>query len=148
MDGGVQGAWSAESRDSTASTCQFADVVFTPKPVQRPIPIWVGGESAPALAPHRALCRLLVSGRHQPAVPDEHGQPLQGRPQPFPRLRGEGRPRSLALVALALRVLIGPSARPRRTIDGEGEMFTGGAADYVADIKALADLGVAPSMCG
>ena len=30
-----------------------------------------------------------------------------------------------------------------RTIDGEGEMFTGGNADYVGDIKALEDLGVA-----
>ena len=29
-----------------------------------------------------------------------------------------------------------------RTIDGEAEMFTGGAADYVADIKALRELGV------
>ena len=28
---------------------KFADVVFTPKPVQKPIPIWVGGESGPAL---------------------------------------------------------------------------------------------------
>jgi len=27
----------------------FDDVVFTPKPVQNPIPIWVDGESGPAL---------------------------------------------------------------------------------------------------
>ena len=39
-------------------------------------------------------------------------------------------------------MLAGPSARPRRTIDGAGEMFTGGAADYVGDIHALQDLGV------
>jgi hypothetical protein len=43
---------------------------------------------------------------------------------------------------VALRVLAGPSNRPRRSVDGEGEMFTGGAADYVGDIKALQDLGV------
>ena len=40
-------------------------------------------------------------------------------------------------------MLNGPAARPRRKIDGEAEMFTGGAADWVADIKALAELGVA-----
>ena len=28
---------------------KFADVLFPPKPVQQPIPIWVGGESGPAL---------------------------------------------------------------------------------------------------
>ena len=50
--------------------------------------------------------------------------------------------RDLASLQVALRVLVGPSARPRRTIDGEGEMFTGGTADYVGDIKALEDLGV------
>jgi hypothetical protein len=41
-----------------------------------------------------------------------------------------------------LRVLNGPSLRPRRTIDGESEMFTGGAAEYIADLKALGELGV------
>ena len=50
--------------------------------------------------------------------------------------------RDPATLQVALRVLVGPSARPRRTIDGEGEMFTGGAADYVGDIKALRELGV------
>ena len=33
----------------TGKYVKFDDVVFTPKPVQNPIPIWVGGESAPAL---------------------------------------------------------------------------------------------------
>jgi alkanesulfonate monooxygenase SsuD/methylene tetrahydromethanopterin reductase-like flavin-dependent oxidoreductase (luciferase family) len=50
--------------------------------------------------------------------------------------------RDPASVQVALRVLVGPSARPRRTVDGEGEMFTGGGPDYVGDIKALEDLGV------
>jgi hypothetical protein len=50
--------------------------------------------------------------------------------------------RDPATLEVALRVLVGPSHRPRRSIDGEGEMFTGGTADYVGDIKALQDLGV------
>ncbi|HUB45601.1 MAG TPA: hypothetical protein VMB73_11505 [Acetobacteraceae bacterium] len=45
-------------------------------------------------------------------------------------------------IAIALRVLVGPSARARRTIDGEGEMFTGGTADFAGDIRALQDQGV------
>ena len=52
--------------------------------------------------------------------------------------------RDPSTIAVALRVLAGPSdTRPRRTIDGAGEMFTGGAADYAGDIRALQDLGVA-----
>ena len=60
------------------------------------------------------------------------------------KLRGlaEKAGRDPADIAVALRVLAGPSARPRRTIDGAGEMFTGGAADCVGDIRALQELGV------
>jgi hypothetical protein len=60
------------------------------------------------------------------------------------RFRGfaEKANRDPATIKIALRVLVGPSARPRRSIDGEAEMFTGGTADYVTDIKALEDLGV------
>ena len=41
--------WSAEAPKFDGKYVSFDDVVFTPKPVQQPIPIWVGGESAPAL---------------------------------------------------------------------------------------------------
>ena len=36
----------------------------------------------PCYAPHRALRRRVVSDRHQPAVPDGHADPLQGRRRP------------------------------------------------------------------
>ena len=60
------------------------------------------------------------------------------------RFRGfaEKANRDPATLQVALRVLVGPSARARRTIDGEGEMFTGGSTDYAADIRALKELGV------
>ena len=41
--------WTAELPKFTGKYVAFDDVVFAPKPVQAPIPIWVGGESAPAL---------------------------------------------------------------------------------------------------
>jgi alkanesulfonate monooxygenase SsuD/methylene tetrahydromethanopterin reductase-like flavin-dependent oxidoreductase (luciferase family) len=41
--------WSAEFPKFTGKYVKFDDVVFTPKPVRNPIPIWVGGESGPAL---------------------------------------------------------------------------------------------------
>ena len=45
-------------------------------------------------------------------------------------------------IALAFRVLSGPGVRPRATIDGEAELFTGGDADWVGDIERLQELGV------
>jgi len=41
--------WTADLPKFSGKYVKFDDVVFTPKPVQQPIPIWVGGESAPAL---------------------------------------------------------------------------------------------------
>jgi hypothetical protein len=45
-------------------------------------------------------------------------------------------------ITIALRVLAGPGTRPRRSIEGEAEMFTGGDADGVNDIQELARRGV------
>ena len=41
--------WTAEFPKFSGKYVKFDDVVFAPKPAQNPIPIWVGGESAPAL---------------------------------------------------------------------------------------------------
>jgi probable F420-dependent oxidoreductase len=133
--------WTADLPRFTGKYVKFDDVVFTPKPVQKPIPIWVGGESAPAL---RRTVRYA------------HGwYPVGTNPQ-FPmntvsrfkaglaRFRGfaEKAGRDPAEVTVALRVLSGPGVKPRGSIEGEAEMFTGSDDDWVADIAALEGLGV------
>lgn len=45
-------------------------------------------------APHRPLCPRLVSGRHEPAAPDEHGLDLQAGAGTLQRLLPARRPRS------------------------------------------------------
>ena len=45
-------------------------------------------------------------------------------------------------MGLAYRVSSNPEAQPKGTVDGERKLFTGGAADYAGDIKALQDVGV------
>jgi probable F420-dependent oxidoreductase len=133
--------WTAELPKFAGKYVKFDDVTFNPKPAQKPIPIWVGGESAPAL---RRTARYA------------HGwYPVGTNPQ-FPmntvfrfkkgleRFRGiaEKVGRDPSEIAIALRILAAPGARPRGTIDGEADMFSGGAGDWVTDIKALAELGV------
>jgi probable F420-dependent oxidoreductase len=133
--------WSKDEPQFDGKYVKFSDVVFTPKPVQQPIPIWVGGESAPAL---RRTVRYAHCWYPVGTNPQHPMNTLSRFKAGIARFRGfaERGGRDPATVQLALRVLNGPSARPRRTIDGEGDMFTGGAADYVADLKALAELGV------
>ena len=60
------------------------------------------------------------------------------------KLRGltEKAGRDPAAVGLAYRVSSNPEAQPKGTVDGERKLFTGGAADYAGDIKALRDVGV------
>jgi hypothetical protein len=50
--------------------------------------------------------------------------------------------RDPAAVGLTYRVSSNPEAQPKGTVNGERKLFTGGAADYVGDIKALQDIGV------
>ena len=134
--------WSSDEPRFAGKYVNFTDVVFTPKPVQQPIPIWVGGESAPALRRTARYADCWYPVGTNPQFPMNTRSRLRAG---LARFRGfaEKAGRDPATVQVAMRVLIGPSARPRRMIDGEAEMFTGGAADYVEDIRLLAELGLA-----
>src|SRR6201992_2247818 len=133
--------WSSKDPKFDGKYVKFDEVVFTPKPVQKSIPIWVGGESGPAL--------------RRTAKYGDAWYPIGTNPQ-FPmdtltrfkagvaKLRGltEKAGRDPAAVGLAYRVSSNPEAQPKGTVDGERKLFTGGAADYAGDIKALRDAGV------
>ena len=120
---------------------KFDDVVFSPKPVQKPVPIWVGGESAPAL---RRTVRY-AHGWYPVGTNPQHPMNTVSRFKTgLERFRGfcERGGRDPGEIAIALRVLHGPGRRPRGMIDGEPDMFSGGDADWIGDIKTLQDLGV------
>jgi probable F420-dependent oxidoreductase len=133
--------WTKEEPSFDGKYVKFDDVVFAPKPPQQPIPIWVGGESPPALRRTARYADCWYPVGTNPQLPMNTVDRFKAG---IAKLHGvaEQAGRDPATIAIALRVLAGPSARPRRTIDGAGEMFTGGAADYVGDIHALQDLGV------
>jgi probable F420-dependent oxidoreductase len=120
---------------------KFSDVVFAPKPVQQPIPIWVGGESGPAL---RRIARYADGWYPVCTNPQFPMHTLALFKAGIARFRGvvEKAGRDPSQITLALRVLGGPAARPRVMEDGTPRLFTGGAADFAADINALGELGV------
>lgn len=133
--------WSSDEPRFDGKYVKFSEVVFTPKPVQQPIPIWVGGESAPALRRTVRYADCWYPVGTNPQFPMNTLSRLKAGLARFHSF-AEKAGRDPAGIEVALRVLVGPSGRPRRTIDGEDELFTGGSAHYVSDIEALAERGV------
>src|SRR3984957_14310743 len=129
--------WTAEFPKFAGRYVKFDDVVFTPKPVQSPIPIWVGGESAPALRRTVKYAQGWYPVGTNPQFPMNTVSRFKSG---LERFRGfaEKAGRDPSEITIALRVLGGPGVKPRGSIGGDVEMFTGTDADWVGDIKTLA----------
>ena len=120
----------------------YDGLVLSPKPVQQPHPpIWVGGESPPAL---RRAARL---GDAWYPIGSNNRHLLDTLPRyqaGIARLRrltaDAGRPAEA--VALTYRVKRYGREVPDRASDGERRLFSGSDADLIGDIHALQDLGV------
>ena len=121
---------------------RFDNILLDPKPVQKPHPpIWVGGESGPALRRTARLGDAWYPIGTNPANPLDS---LKRFSTQVARLRAlvakEGRkPES---IGLALRVTVFGETAPATADDGEHRLFAGKPAAIAADIRALRDLGV------
>jgi probable F420-dependent oxidoreductase len=121
---------------------KFANVAFEPKPVQKPHPpIWIGGESGPAL---RRVARL---GDGWYPI----GTNPQNRLDTLPRLKGgierlhklvRDAGREPSSITLAYRLQNHGEAIPAKSDDGNRRLFAGSPADLAGDIRALRDLGI------
>ena len=133
--------WSADAPTFDGKYVKFKDVLFPPKPVQQPIPIWIGGESGPAL---RRTARYGDAWYPIGTNPKFPMDTLQRYKAGVAKLRAltEKAGRDANAVALAYRVSSNPEAQPKGNVDGQRKLFTGGAADFTDDIKALSDAGV------
>ena len=122
---------------------RFADIVFAPKPKQRPHPpLWVGGESAAAL---RRAARL-GDGWYPIGVNPQHPLDTLARYRAaVERLRDLARAagRDPAKIALAYRCPRHGSAVEPRLPTGERRLFSGSAEEIAEDLRALRDMGVA-----
>jgi probable F420-dependent oxidoreductase len=134
--------WTKDNPRFDGGFVKFADILFDPKPVQKPHPpVWVGGESGPAL---RRTAKLGDGWYPIGTNPQHRLDSLKRLSTGVERLRGlaRGFGRDPAQIAIAYRVTQWGQALPARADDGERRLFSGGAADIVADLKALRDLGV------
>jgi len=121
---------------------RFANIIFEPKPVQKPHPpIWVGGESGPALRRAARLGDGWYPIGTNPAHPLDSLARLRAGIARLRRLTEEAG-RDPAAVAIAYRMqTFGPDV-PAKASDGERRLFSGGPAEIVADLHALRELGV------
>jgi probable F420-dependent oxidoreductase len=133
--------WTADEPKFDGKYVKFKDVLFPPKPVQQPIPIWVGGESGPAL---RRTARYGDAWYPIGTNPQFPMDTLDRYKAGVAKLRDltQKAGRDPKAVSLAYRVSSNPEAQPKGTVDGQRKLFTGSAQDWIGDIKALQDAGV------
>jgi len=121
---------------------RFENIVMEPKPVQKPYPpIWVGGESGPAL---RRTARLGDAWYPIGTNPANLLDSLARFKAQVARLRKmtEQAGRKPDAVGLALRCTAFGEQVPAKAGDGERRLFAGKPAEIAADIKALREAGV------
>ena len=134
--------WTEERPRFDGKYVRFADIVFEPKPAQRPHPpIWVGGEAPPALR------RAARHGQAWYPIGTNRAHPYDT----LPRLEaGIARLRKLAAeagrdpatVTVAYRVKRLGELVAAQASDGERRLFSGGEAEHLEDLRALRGLGV------
>lgn len=132
--------WEKDDPRFDGKYVRFADVVFRPKPVHR-IPIWVGGESGPALRRVAKYADGWYPIGTNPQFPMDTLTRYKAGVTKLHALTTKAG-RDPATITLAYRVSANPEAQPKGMVDGERKLFTGGAADYAGDIRALAEVGV------
>ena len=133
--------WGEERPHFEGKYVRFDNIVLAPKPVQKPLPIWVGGESPPAL---RRAARI---GDAWYPIGTNRQHPLDSLPRlraGIDRLRklvGKGG-RDPGSVGVVYRVKRIGTVVPAKASDGERRLFSGSDAEIVADVRAMREIGV------
>ena len=117
------------------------NATIDPKPVQQPIPIWVGGESGPAMRRTAKYGDAWYPIGTNPQFPMDTLNRFKAGAAKLAAMT-EKAGRDPKAVGLAYRVSSNPEAQPKGTVDGQRKLFTGGAEDWIGDIKSLRDVGV------
>jgi probable F420-dependent oxidoreductase len=135
--------WTKDRPAYSGKYVQFSDVLFYPKPVQKPHPpLWIGGESGPAVRRAIALGDVWYPGCNSQTRPLDTPERLAAG---IADVRGAcvAAGRDPASLGIALLVQDFFEWGDHRTADGTARrFFTGTSEDMAADAAALASLGV------
>jgi probable F420-dependent oxidoreductase len=121
---------------------RFTDIIFAPKPVQKPHPpLWVGGESAPAM---RRAARIGDGWYPIGTNPQHPLNTLARYRAAVERLRKltDEAGRDPASVALTYRVHRHGEGVSAKADNGERHLFSGSTGDMIEDLRTMRGLGV------
>jgi len=134
--------WTAAEPCFQGEHVAFDKISFEPKPLQPGgPPIWVGGESGPALRRTARLGDAWYPIGTNPAFPLDSLARYKAAVAKLRRLTAEAG-RDPAAVGLSLRVQKFGAELPALAGDGDRHLFSGSAAQIVEDIQALRAMGV------
>jgi probable F420-dependent oxidoreductase len=135
--------WTKERSSYAGRHVNFSDAIFAPKPVQKPHPpLWVGGESAPAIRRTVKLGNVWYPGNNSQTKPLDTTARLAAGIAEVRRLC-DAAGRDPASLGIALLVQDHFEWADRKVNDGSTRrMFTGTSADMAADADALSAIGV------
>jgi probable F420-dependent oxidoreductase len=134
--------WTKDDPRFEGRYVRFGNILFEPKPVQKPHPpIWVGGESGPALRRTARLGDGWYPIGTNPQYRLDSMKRLEAGVERLRRLTRESG-RDPSKITLAYRVTSWGTALPARADDGERRLFSGGTTDIIADLRAFRDFGV------
>jgi probable F420-dependent oxidoreductase len=134
--------WTKDRPRFSGKYVKFDNITFAPKPAQKGgIPIWVGGESGPALRRTAKLGDAWYPIPNNPAFPIDSLKRVGAAIDRLRQLTAEaGRdPKSVGVTIRFPRYGVGAAVKAG---DGERRLFSGTAGDIAGDIKALGALGV------
>jgi probable F420-dependent oxidoreductase len=134
--------WTESSPRFAGRYTRFDGIVLEPKPLQRPYPpIWVGGESGPAVRRAARLGNLWYPiGSNNKHLLDTLPRLKAGITRLRQATTDAGR--DPAAVGVGYRVKRYGAVVPPVASDGERRLFSGSESDIVGDFRALRDIGV------
>ena len=135
--------WTSENPTFDGKYCRFSDIEFAPKPVQKPHPpVWIGGESPPAIRRAARLGDVWYPFGNNPRFPLDTRDLLA---EAIARLHEHAAEygRDPATIGIAYSAEMWYNDREAQVLpDGQRRIFTGDPAQVATDIRTFEDMGV------
>jgi len=139
--------WTKDDPRFDGDFVNFSDIIFLPKPIQKPIPIWTGGESGRALRRAAQIADGWYPVGNNPAHPLNTLELYSAKLDEFRGL-AEGYGRDPASIVQAYWAMWYQADQTLNTDDGARILMTGSNDQVVDDIGRLGELGVKVIMLG
>jgi alkanesulfonate monooxygenase SsuD/methylene tetrahydromethanopterin reductase-like flavin-dependent oxidoreductase (luciferase family) len=133
--------WTSDNPSFSGKYVKFSNIFFQPRPVQKRVPIWVGGESGPAM---RRTAKLGDGWYPIGTNPQFRLDTLERFKGGIERLQRRCREagRDPKEVVVAYRVTQRGPSIPEKADNGDRRLFSGSNDAIIGDLRAFKDLGV------